>query len=114
MINMSCVAKAIECCKKYDNLQTLVVVNDANDYENILNCLRTANKENRLRFSKQQMIIDCYFRNGSVLRVRSKNNTARGIKANILLYDDKIDENVLNTVFRPMIRPYSLDPLWYN
>lgn len=119
MVDMDCVKRAVECCKKYEYLQTLVVVNDANDYENILNYLRTTNKDNHLRFSKQDMIINCYFRNGSVLRIRSKNNTARGIQANLLLYDDAIDENVLNTVFRPMIRPYvqnglNLHHLGYN
>lgn len=113
MINMSCVAKAIECCKKYEYLQTLVVIDNENDFDNMLNYLRKVN-ENVLIFSKRDMVINSLFCNGSRLLVRSKNNTARGIIANLLLYDDKIDENVLNTVFRPMIRPYSLDPLGYN
>lgn len=106
MIDMDCVAKAIECCKKYDNLQTLVVIDNENDFDNMLNYLRKVN-ENVLIFSKRNMVINSLFRNGSRLLVRSKNNTQRYIRVNILLYDDKIDENVLNTVFRPMIRPYA-------
>lgn len=106
MIDMDCVAKAIECCKKYDHLQTLVVIDNENDFDNMLNYLRKANKD-FLIFSKSDMVINSLFCNGSRLLVRSKNNTARYIRVNILLYDDKIDENVLKTVFRPMIRPYA-------
>lgn len=105
MVDMDCVAKAIECCKKYPYYQANVILHDWIHYYEIYKELIQPIKS----FYCESLwhCREFYFENGAILTIQLDDDCFHGRRTNCLVFDDAVSKEVRNSIFRPMIVNYT-------